>query len=128
MENTKEDTSAPAFNLQVPALNLTGSKRNSRVNSQGFSDQAMAAIAAANGLLPTSSNNERYPETKQGDMSLQYTETARGVSPRKERASTGGGAMGSVAIQYFSGAQNGNSGGRYTPGSSKNYSNDSPSK
>lgn len=33
-------------------LNAKGTKRNSRVNSQGFNELAMAAIQAANGLVP----------------------------------------------------------------------------
>lgn len=45
--------------LKVPGPKT---QRTGRVNSQGFGEEAMVTIAAANGLIPTlpNSNNGRY--------------------------------------------------------------------
>jgi len=52
--------------LQAPSTIKT---QRGRVNSQGFGDEAMVAIAAANGLLPTlpNSNNLRYEQNTPQD-------------------------------------------------------------
>jgi hypothetical protein len=50
--------------LQVPNGLKT---QRSRINSQGFGEEVMVAIQAANGLLPTlpNSNNLRYEKNTQ---------------------------------------------------------------
>ena len=54
VNRTIEEHEVPSAKNNANELNLhaAGSKRNNRVNSHGFGDMAMAAIAVANGLLP----------------------------------------------------------------------------